>query len=107
VGASSVCHASPLVLAASHYTFLKVRAPPQFSSEGAALAPLVETPFTAVRCLVELTGLQGSEYLLDVGCGDGRIAVVARARAIGVSGESLEPPGCLPTPFKRAFHRVF
>lgn len=48
-----------------------------FSQEGDSFAPLVETPLTAVRRMLEVAGLKRSDRLIDVGCGDGRIVVEA------------------------------
>lgn len=48
-----------------------------FSNVGEAFAPLVETPLTAVRRLLEIAELTDADKLIDVGCGDGRYVVTA------------------------------
>ena len=60
-----------------------------FSQEGESFAPLVETPLTAVRRLLEIAELQSTERLVDVGCGDGRI-VVAAAEHFGCEAVGID-----------------
>ena len=50
--------------------------------------PFVPTPLPVVRRMLEIAGLRANEILYDLGCGDGRILIVAArefgARAIGI-----------------------
>jgi len=52
------------------------------------LAPYVPTPQDVVERMLALAGVQRSDFLVDLGCGDGRIPVSAAkiygARALGV-----------------------
>jgi precorrin-6B methylase 2 len=52
------------------------------------LAPYVPTPQDVVERMLALANVQKSDYLIDLGCGDGRIPVTAAkkygARALGV-----------------------
>lgn len=60
-----------------------------FSQEGDSFAPLVETPLTAVRRLLEVAELKSTDRLVDVGCGDGRI-VVAAAEHFGCEAVGID-----------------
>ena len=54
--------------------------------------PFVPTPHTLVERMLDLAGVSATDYLVDLGCGDGRIAVAAGqrgARALGVDIEAL------------------
>lgn len=52
------------------------------------IAPYVATPLPVVKQMLTLAELQPSEILYDMGCGDGRVVIMAAqefgARAIGV-----------------------
>ncbi len=52
------------------------------------IAPYVPTPLPLVRRMLELADLHGGETLIDLGCGDGRVAIAAArdfgARSVGV-----------------------
>ena len=63
--------------------------PPSISSsEPRKLAPNVPTPMNIVEQMLELSELKAGETLYDLGCGDGRILIMAaekfQARAVGV-----------------------
>lgn len=53
-----------------------------------SLAPFVPTPPTVVKAMLQLAELKSGENLYDLGCGDGRIVIMAaqefRAKAVGV-----------------------
>ncbi|WP_207774749.1 class I SAM-dependent methyltransferase [Sphingosinicella sp. YJ22] len=54
--------------------------------------PFVPTPHSLVEQMLDLAGVTAEDYLVDLGCGDGRIAVAAGqrgARALGVDIEAL------------------
>lgn len=54
--------------------------------------PFVPTPHSLVEQMLDLAGVTAADYLVDLGCGDGRIAVAAGrrgARALGVDIEAL------------------
>lgn len=54
--------------------------------------PFVPTPHALVERMLDLAGVTAQDYLIDLGCGDGRIAVAAGrrgARALGVDIEAL------------------
>lgn len=53
-----------------------------------SLAPFVPTPLEVIRRMLTLSGLKKGEILYDLGCGDGRVLIVAAqefgAQAVGV-----------------------
>lgn len=54
--------------------------------------PYVPTPDDLVEKMLDLAGLTADDYLIDLGCGDGRIPIAAArrgARALGVELDSL------------------
>jgi SAM-dependent methyltransferase len=54
--------------------------------------PFVPTPHSLVQKMLDLAAVGASDYLIDLGCGDGRIAVAAAlrgARALGVDLDRL------------------
>ena len=54
--------------------------------------PFVPTPHMLVEQMLDLAGVTAQDYLIDLGCGDGRIAVAAGlrgARALGVDIEAV------------------
>jgi len=53
--------------------------------------PFVPTPHTLVRQMLDLAEVGGSDYLIDLGCGDGRIAVAAALRGARALGVDLDP----------------
>jgi SAM-dependent methyltransferase len=53
--------------------------------------PFVPTPHVLVQRMLDLAQLQASEYLIDLGCGDGRIAVAAAQRGARALGVDLDP----------------
>jgi SAM-dependent methyltransferase len=53
------------------------------------LAPYVPTPHDVVETMLELAELNENDYLVDLGCGDGRI-VVAAARKYGARGLGID-----------------
>jgi len=56
--------------------------------EETLLAPYVPTPEAVVRRMLDLADLRSGETLIDLGCGDGRVAIAAArdfgARSFGV-----------------------
>ncbi len=63
-------------------------AAPAFAQDDLDLeVPFVPTPEELVEAMLDLAEVGPADYLIDLGCGDGRIAVAAglrRARALGV-----------------------
>jgi len=53
--------------------------------------PFVPTPHALVEKMLDLAGVGGSDYLIDLGCGDGRIAVAAARRGARALGVDLDP----------------
>ena len=54
--------------------------------------PFVPTPYPLVERMLDLARVSAEDYLIDLGCGDGRIAVAAGrrgARALGVDIDAL------------------
>lgn len=57
-------------------------------SSGPSLAPFVPSPPEVIREMLKMAGLKEGETLYDLGCGDGRILIIAAqefgAYAVGV-----------------------
>jgi SAM-dependent methyltransferase len=53
--------------------------------------PFVPTPHTLVEKMLDLAQVGPSDYLIDLGCGDGRIAVAAARRGARALGVDLDP----------------
>lgn len=53
--------------------------------------PFVPTPHTLVQHMLDLAGLTPADYLIDLGCGDGRIAVAAGQRGARAMGVDIDP----------------
>ena len=63
------------------------------------LAPFVPTPDNVVRAMLKLAELKAYETLYDLGCGDGRIIIMAAqefgANAVGVELNDGRFNGCV------------
>ena len=53
--------------------------------------PFVPTPHALVQRMLDLAEVGASDYLIDLGCGDGRIAVAAALRGARALGVDLDP----------------
>jgi SAM-dependent methyltransferase len=53
--------------------------------------PYVPTPPELVERMLELARVTSSDYLIDLGCGDGRIAIAAARRGAHALGVDLDP----------------
>jgi len=53
--------------------------------------PYVPTPPDLVERMLELAGVRAGDYLIDLGCGDGRIAIAAARRGARALGVDLDP----------------
>ena len=53
--------------------------------------PFVPTPYTLVEQMLDLARVTASDYLIDLGCGDGRIAVAAARRGARALGVDIDP----------------
>ena len=53
--------------------------------------PFVPTPHLLVQRMLDLASVGASDYLIDLGCGDGRIAVAAAQRGARALGVDLDP----------------
>jgi SAM-dependent methyltransferase len=53
--------------------------------------PYVPTPPELVERMLDLAGLAPSDYLIDLGCGDGRIAIAAARRGARALGVDIDP----------------
>jgi SAM-dependent methyltransferase len=62
-----------------------------FRSEPELDIPFVPTPHTLVEHMLDLASVGPSDYLIDLGCGDGRIAVAAARRGARALGVDLDP----------------
>jgi ribosomal protein L11 methylase PrmA len=54
-------------------------------------APYAETPEPVVEAMLDLAGLSSGERLLDLGSGDGRIAIAAARRGATALGIDIDP----------------
>ena len=59
--------------------------------EPALEVPFVPTPHALVERMLDLAEVGASDYLIDLGCGDGRIAVAAARRGARALGVDLDP----------------
>jgi SAM-dependent methyltransferase len=67
-------------------------AAPAFAQPRELEVPFVATPHALVQRMLDLAQVAAADYLIDLGCGDGRIAVAAGqrgARALGVDLSAL------------------
>lgn len=53
--------------------------------------PFVPTPHALVEKMLDLASVGAADYLIDLGCGDGRIAVAAARRGARALGVDLDP----------------
>jgi SAM-dependent methyltransferase len=53
--------------------------------------PYVPTPPELVEFMLDLAGLSAEDYLIDLGCGDGRIAIAAARRGARALGVDIDP----------------
>ena len=53
--------------------------------------PFVPTPHALVQKMLDLAQVTAADYLIDLGCGDGRIAVAAARRGARALGVDLDP----------------
>ena len=73
------------ILAASALPLLTAFAEPEYD------VPYVPTPPELVEKMLDLAGLTASDYLIDLGCGDGRIALAAARRGARALGVDIDP----------------
>src|SRR5688500_16825784 len=67
-------------------------AAPAFSQRSRELdVPFVPTPHALVEHMLDLAAVTAEDYLIDLGCGDGRIAVAAGQRGARALGVDIEP----------------
>jgi len=74
-----------LLAAAAALPMLAAFAEPEYD------VPFVPTPHALVQKMLDLAGVGPSDYLIDLGCGDGRIAVAAAQRGARALGVDLDP----------------
>lgn len=73
------------ILAAAALPLLAGFAEPEYE------VPFVPTPHALVQKMLDLAQVGASDYLIDLGCGDGRIAVAAAQRGARALGVDLDP----------------
>lgn len=81
--------AAPVVVLAFLISILSIRGlSAQDNTVGENLAPYVPTPYSIVEKMLELAGVGENDVVYDLGCGDGRIVIMAAekfgARGVGV-----------------------
>jgi len=54
-----------------------------------SVAPFVQTPLEVAKKMLELSGLKNGELLYDLGCGDGRLIILA-AKDIGAKSKGID-----------------
>jgi cyclopropane fatty-acyl-phospholipid synthase-like methyltransferase len=54
-----------------------------------SIAPFVQTPLEVAKKMLDLSQIQPGENLYDLGCGDGRLIILA-AKEIGVKATGIE-----------------
>ena len=73
------------LLAATGLPFLTAFAEPEYD------VPYVPTPPGLVEKMLDLARVGASDYLIDLGCGDGRIALAAARRGARAMGVDIDP----------------
>lgn len=73
------------LLAATAFPFLAGFGEPEYD------VPYVPTPPELVEKMLDLAGVTASDYLIDLGCGDGRIALAAARRGARALGVDIDP----------------
>jgi SAM-dependent methyltransferase len=73
------------LLAATALPFLTGFAEPEYD------VPYVPTPPALVEKMLDLAGVGAADYLIDLGCGDGRIALAAARRGARALGVDIDP----------------
>lgn len=73
------------MLAASALPFLSGFAEPDYD------VPYVPTPPGLVEKMLDLADVKAADYLIDLGCGDGRIALAAARRGARAMGVDIDP----------------
>lgn len=73
------------LIAAAALPMLAAFAEPEYD------VPFVPTPHALVQRMLDLALVGPSDYLIDLGCGDGRIAVAAALRGARALGVDLDP----------------
>jgi SAM-dependent methyltransferase len=64
---------------------------PWAGREGQLDAPFWSTPPDLVEQMLDLAGVGAADYLIDLGCGDGRVAIAAGRRGARALGVDLDP----------------
>jgi ubiquinone/menaquinone biosynthesis C-methylase UbiE len=54
-----------------------------------SVAPFVQTPLEVAKKMLELSGLKQNELLYDLGCGDGRLIILA-AKDVGAKSKGID-----------------
>ena len=62
-----------------------------FAAQREYEVPFVPTPHALVQRMLDLGAVGAADYLIDLGCGDGRIAVAAARRGARALGVDLDP----------------
>ena len=62
-----------------------------FAAQREYEVPFVPTPHALVQRMLDLGEVGAADYLIDLGCGDGRIAVAAARRGARALGVDLDP----------------
>ena len=62
-----------------------------FAAQREYEVPFVPTPHALVQRMLDLAQVGAADYLIDLGCGDGRIAVAAARRGARALGVDLDP----------------
>jgi SAM-dependent methyltransferase len=73
------------LLAVSALPLLAGFAEPQYD------VPYVPTPPALAEKMLDLAGVSAADYLIDLGCGDGRIALAAARRGARAMGVDIDP----------------
>ncbi|HYD14715.1 MAG TPA: class I SAM-dependent methyltransferase [Allosphingosinicella sp.] len=74
-----------LLAATAALPLLSAAAEPEYD------VPYVPTPAELVEKMLDLAGVTASDYLIDLGCGDGRIALAAARRGARALGVDIDP----------------